>query len=383
MGDSSFFTKQKLASAVTSGYLALRQMGGSKPNSTFAAVQHTTHRPTPPANKSYYNKTSSTPTPDIQSQINSLTFNGTSDFTRLNNLLRTAPSGVISTTNESLRTYYNGLLPSLSIPTGTTFYLLAGTNINANVLSSLQANSYIIMPDSHNITIDGKTVSVTNRKVVVNNVQYNSGDPIRITNNVPTLDFLIAGSPALLQMATNYNLDVSPFPTTNFNNITKYFVLDTDDTRNSSNDSYWGATLQKPNYPNSSTDPQFTSNITCDGLVSFAFTPTNENELNDQAFISILLGTKDLPLIDPNTQVRELSRILYVDFIDSNGLRISGDFPCAVDDIDGIYHWGSFISLGTQQLPISGQLIIGQKYYLVIKYRVPTTLFLMNMMTLT
>lgn len=380
MGDSSSFTRQKLASAVTSGYLALRQMGGSKPNSTFAAVQHTTHRPTPPANKSYYNKTSSTPTPDIQSQINSLTFNGPSVFTSLNNLLRTAPSGVISTTNESLRTYYNGLLPSLSIPTGTTFYLLAGTNINANVLSSLQSNSYIIMPDSHNITIDGKTVSVTNQQVFVNTIPYNSGDPIRITNNVPTLDFLIAGSPALLQMATNYNLDVSPFPTTDFNDITRYFVLDTDTTR-SSND--WGATLLKPNYPNSSTDPQFTSNITCDGLISFAFTPTNENALKDKACISILLGTKDLPLIDPTTQRQELSRILYVDFIDSNGLRISGDFPRAVDDVSGIYHWGSFIGLGTQQLPISRELNIGQKYYLVIKYRVPTTLFLMNIMTLT
>lgn len=391
MGDSSSFTRQKLASAVIGGYLALKDTGRTKGNSIFAALQHSIHRPTPRPNKSYYNGTSTPtppaptpPAPSLQTQINTINFSNEQSlvsFASLNTLLRTATPEVISTTNATLRTYYNNLLPSLNIPAGTTFYILAGTNITAAMLSSIPANSYILIPDGYDITIDGKTVSVTNQKVVVDSIEYDSGDPIQVTNNVRTLDFLIAGSPALLQFATIYNLDVSPFPTTNFNNTARYFVLDTNNTRVSTNDGYWGVTPSKPNYPNPSTNPQFTSNINCDGLVSFAFTPTIDNDINDKPFISIILGTHDAPLDDLLNPGNQLSRIEYVDFIDSNGLRVSGGFARGGFDQDGIYDWGSLISIGKLADPVSGKLISGQKYYLVIKYKLPTELFLMNIMT--
>jgi hypothetical protein len=214
MGDSSSFTRQKLASAVTGGYLALRRMGGSKPNSTFAAVQHTTHRPTPRANKSYYNGTSPSPTPpitppDLQTQVNNLNFNGPSVFTSFNNLLRNAPSGVVQITNSSLISYYNSLTPppSPTIPSGTVFYGLAGTNIPANVFSGLTGR-YVLIPET-GITIGSSSVTISGNNLVIGGTNYPIGSQVTIGGTI--VDFLIIGSPAIIMPIPIFNLDPIKF----------------------------------------------------------------------------------------------------------------------------------------------------------------------------
>ena len=200
MPDSSSFTKQKLASAVSGGYLALRQMGGSKPNSTFAATQHTTHRPTPPANKSWYNRDS---TSLISNQINSLS-EFPSDFTTFNSLLRNASPGAIAINSPSLLSYYNSKTPSPNIPAGEQIYALTGTNIPISVLSNLEGQ-YILIPDSGSITIGNVNVTISGTNLVVGGQSFSSENQISIGGIL--VDFLIAGSPALIMPMPVFNLD--------------------------------------------------------------------------------------------------------------------------------------------------------------------------------
>ena len=199
MPDSSSFTKQKLASAVTGAYLGLRQMGGSKPNSTFAATQHTTHRPTPPANKLWYNRDSSSL---ISNQINNLS-SFPSDFLAINSLLSNAPPGAVAINSPSLLSYYNSLLPSPDIPPGEEIYALAGTSIPSSVLSNLQGN-YVLIPES-GITIGGIFVRKSGNNIEVGGQTFPIGSQITI-GGIP-VDYLISGSPILIMPMPVFNLD--------------------------------------------------------------------------------------------------------------------------------------------------------------------------------
>lgn len=377
MGDSSSFTRQKLASAVTSGYLALRQMGGSKPNSTFAAVQHTTHRPTPRANKSYLNIASTEI--NIQSQINNLNFNGPSVFTSLNNLLSTAPSGVIEITNSSLISYYNSLTPppSPSIPSGTVFYGLAGTNIPANVFSGLTGR-YVLIPDT-GITIGSSSVTISGSNLVIGGTSYPIGSQVSIGGTI--VDFLIKGSPAIVMPIPIFNLDPINFDfASDFGEHTYLFFSD-----NLTNNDILNITSTTGITEIISPNPALSfSNINLEFPIALKFTPTvgpitsntpqktynqNYNNLNSDIICNANFCALEFKIVVNAPCKVQWCQIVTQDNLTTNQVfdltAVSGGTPSTlVEDNIGI---GTTAPHYFSLFPKLNLLTTGKEYYLVIK----------------
>jgi len=375
MGDSSSFTKQKLASAVTSGYLALRQMGGSKPNSTFAAVQHTTHRPTPRANKSYLNIASTEI--NLQSQINSLTFNGPSVFTSLNNLLSTAPSGIIEITNSSLITYYNNLTPSPNIPTGTTFYALAGTNITTQDFSNL-TGKYVLIPET-GIRIGQTNVTISGSNLVIGGTSYSIGSQVSIGTTI--VDFLIKGSPAIVMPIPIFNLDPINFDfVSDFGDHTYLSFSD-----NLTNTDILNITSTTDITEIISPNPALSfSNINLEFPVALKFTPTvgpitlntpqqtynqNYNNLNSGFICNTLFCALEFKIVVNAPCKVQWCQIVTQDNLTTNQVfdltAVSGGRPSTlVEDNIGI---GTTAPHYFSLYPKLNLLTTGKEYYLVIK----------------